>query len=203
MLRAENITHFYGKEKVIDDISLQIEEGSFTVLTGESGSGKSTLLSILSSLLRPTSGTVYYNDVLLDDILDINRFRNETVGFVFQFHYLIPHLSVFENIKLAGKKHIKEIPELLERLGIEKLAHKYPDEISGGQRQRAAIARAVINKPAWLFADEPTGNLDSKNSTIVFELLRQLDTTVIVATHDSSKVLSSDRVIKIKDGKIC
>ena len=203
MLRAEEISHIYGHETILHKITLAIPKNSFTVLTGESGSGKSTLLSILSSLLHPTQGEVFYEDIALEKILDINRFRNETIGFVFQFHYLIPHLTVFENIKLAGRQRTEAIPDLLARLGILKLANKYPDEISGGERQRAAIARALINKPDWLFADEPTGNLDSKNSRIVFDLLRELDTTVIVATHDRSKIRNSDQVIQMQDGRLC
>jgi putative ABC transport system ATP-binding protein len=125
------------------------------------------------------------------------------VGFIFQFHYLIAHLSVYENIALVTKRPRVEVEELLAKLDIAKLIHKYPDQISGGQRQRVAIARAMINRPKYIFADEPTGNLDSKNSKTVFDLLRNLDATVIVATHDLSQILPSDQLISLKDGQLC
>jgi len=133
----------------------------------------------------------------------MDRFRNKHIGFVFQFHYLISHLTVYENIALVSHKSKNDAYEVLEKLGILDLANKYPDEISGGQRQRAAIARAIINKPRYIFADEPTGSLDSKNSQIVFDILRELDATVVVATHELAYVQKSDRIIKLKDGRLC
>ena len=203
MIQAEHISHRYGSEKVLDDVSLDIEKGRFTVITGESGSGKSTLLSILSTLLVPTEGSLSFDGLQSTRIKKIDRFRNESVGFVFQFHYLISHLTVYENVAMVTKAPREKITTLLESLEIGPLADKYPDEISGGQRQRAAIARALINKPRYIFADEPTGNLDSRNSQAVFDLLRALDATVIVATHDHSRILPGDRVIALKDGSIC
>ena len=203
MLRLEHISHEYDKEMILHDISLEIEEKSFNVITGESGSGKSTLLSIVSTLLNPSEGKIYFEGVESSKIPNINHFRNKEVGFVFQFHYLISHLTVYENIALVSKKPKEEIETLLKRLDILTLADKYPDQISGGQRQRAAIARAMINEPKYIFADEPTGNLDSKNSDVVFELLRGLDATVIVATHDHSRILPTDRMITLKDGYLC
>ena len=203
MIEAKSITHFYGKEAVLHDISLTIEEGSFTVLSGESGSGKSTLLSILSTLLRPSHGRIYYDQKDTAEIKKIDAFRNANIGFVFQFHYLIAHLTLLENIMIASRKEKAEGIALLERLGIKHLAHRFPDEISGGERQRAAIARALINEPRYLFADEPTGNLDTKNSEAVFDLLRELDTTVVVATHDTKRIASSDNIIRLKDGRLC
>ena len=203
MLRLEHISHEYDQESILHDISLEIEKKSFSVITGESGSGKSTLLSIISTLLKPTEGKLYFNDVECAEIPNINHFRNQKVGFVFQFHYLIGHLTVYENIAMVTKKPRAEILAMLEKLDIETLADKYPDQISGGQRQRAAIARAMINEPEYIFADEPTGNLDSKNSQVVFDLLRGLDATVIVATHDLSRILPGDRVIQLKDGCLC
>jgi lipoprotein-releasing system ATP-binding protein len=203
MLEVLNVFHEYDNETILHDINFTIESKTFTVITGESGSGKSTLLSIISTLLKPTKGEIFYDGLSSRDISDINRFRNQKIGFVFQFHYLISHLNVYENIAMVTKRSRSEIEELLAKLDIAGLSRKYPDQISGGQRQRVAIARAMINKPEFIFADEPTGNLDSKNSQMVFDLLRALDATVIVATHDLSRILPSDRVIKLKDGKLC
>ncbi len=203
MLKAANITHRYGTETVLHNISLEIETESFNVITGESGSGKSTLLSILSTLLKPTEGEVIYEHTPVEHLSNIDRFRNTQIGFVFQFHYLISHLTVLENVCLASKKPKSEALHLLDKLGIAELADKYPDALSGGERQRAAIARAVMNRPRYLFADEPTGNLDSRNSIMVFDMLREMGTTVIVATHDHSLIKGDDRVIEIKDGRLC
>jgi len=203
MLRLENISHNYDDESILHNISLKLEKNSFNVIVGESGSGKSTLLSIISTLLKPTKGKLYFDKVERADISNINHFRNKKVGFVFQFHYLIGHLSVYENIAMVTKKSKAEIMAMLEKLNIQELAKKYPDQISGGQRQRAAIARAMINEPEYIFADEPTGNLDSKNSQIVFNLLHELNATVVVATHDLSYILANDRIIKLKDGYLC
>jgi len=203
MLHLSNISHEYGKETILHDISLTIENNTFNVITGESGSGKSTLLSIVSTLLKPTKGELFFDTISSDNIPNINHFRNQKIGFIFQFHYLISHLTVYENIAMVTKRSRSEIEALLHTLDIEKLKHKYPDQISGGQRQRVAVARAMINRPQYIFADEPTGNLDSKNSSIVFNLLRELDATVIVATHDLSRIHPSDRVITLKDGRLC
>ena len=203
MLHISHISHEYGKETILHDISLTIENNTFNVITGESGSGKSTLLSIVSTLLKPTKGELFFDTISSDNIPNINHFRNQKIGFIFQFHYLISHLTVYENIAMVTKRSRSEIEALLHTLDIEKLKHKYPDQISGGQRQRVAVARAMINRPQYIFADEPTGNLDSKNSSIVFNLLRELDATVIVATHDLSRIHPSDRVITLKDGRLC
>jgi len=203
MLEVSHISHNYENDMVLHDINFSIQAKSFTVITGESGSGKSTLLSIISTLLKPSKGEVYFDGVSHTKIPNINHFRNQKIGFIFQFHYLIAHLTVYENIAMVTKRPKQEIHFLLNQLDIHDLAHKYPDQISGGQRQRAAIARAMINQPRYIFADEPTGNLDSKNSTIVFNLLRKLDATVIVVTHDHSHLLPSDTLITLKDGKLC
>ena len=199
MIEVKNITHYYGEEKILDNISFTLEKGSFTVLTGESGSGKTTLLSIVSTLLQPTSGEVKYTDIPL---CTLDEMRNKYIGFVFQFHYLIAHLNVYENIKMVTKKKKDEILKVLERLGIESLWNKYPSQISGGQRQRAAIARAIINDPLYIFADEPTGNLDSKNSQSVLEILRGLDATVLLVTHEKSYITKKDNLLYIHDGKL-
>ncbi len=206
MIHANNLIHFYGKERAIDGISLRVAPGEFVALTGESGSGKSTLLAILSTLLRPDSGELRIDGKPAKEWGDLNRFRREYIGFVFQFHYLIPYLSVAENVALAaGRERREAIPELLDRLGVAEIAPKKADEISGGQRQRAAIARAVANAPKILFADEPTGNLDSKNSRKVFDLFRRIaaeGTTLVVATHDRTLAREADRVLEIKDGRL-
>jgi ABC-type lipoprotein export system ATPase subunit len=203
MIEARNIRHSYGNEEVLHGIDLAIEPGSFTVIAGESGSGKTTFLSILSTLLQPESGVLRYGGIGCDEIADMDRFRRENVGFVFQFHYLIDHLRVWENVALAAKGGKAEALAVLERLHIDMLAEKYPNEISGGERQRTAIARAIVNRPRYLFADEPTGNLDSQNSKIVFDLLHEIDATVVVVTHDTSHILPTDRVETMKDGLLC
>ena len=206
MIKIKNLTHYYNKDKALDDINLEINNSEFICFIGESGSGKSTLLSILSTLLKPTSADVYFNNLNYKDIQNIDKFRKENIGFIFQFHYLINYLTVKENIKLANKKaKDDEIKTLLSTLGIENLIDKYPNEISGGQRQRVAIARALINNPKIIFADEPTGNLDSKNSLKVFELFKELSkkgTTIIVATHDKNLAQMANKIYELKDGKI-
>ena len=206
MMKVSNLTHYYNKDLALENINLEIKSGEFIAIIGESGSGKSTLLSILSTLLKPTSGDIVYEKINYKDIKNIDDFRKNNIGFIFQFHYLINYLSVKENINLANEKASKEeIFNLLKLLGIENLIDKYPNEISGGQRQRVAIARALINNPKIIFADEPTGNLDSKNSLNVFELFKTFankGTTIIVATHDKSLAELANKIYEVKDGKI-
>ena len=206
MIKVSNLTHYYNKDLALENINIQIKSGEFVAIIGESGSGKSTLLSILSTLLKPTSGDIVYEGTNYKDIKNIDEFRKNNIGFIFQFHYLINYLSVKENINLANEKASKkEILDLLTLLGIENLIDKYPNEISGGQRQRVAIARALINNPKVIFADEPTGNLDSKNSLNVFEIFKSLcekGTTIIVATHDKELANLTNKIYEVKDGKI-
>ena len=206
MMTITNLTHYYNKDLALENINLEIKSGEFIAIIGESGSGKSTLLSVLSTLLKPTSGDIVYENMNYKDIKNIDDFRKNNIGFIFQFHYLINYLSVKENINLANEKASKEeIFDLLKLLGIENLIDKYPNEISGGQRQRVAIARALINNPKIIFADEPTGNLDSKNSLNVFELFKTFankGTTIIVATHDKSLAELANKIYEVKDGKI-
>ena len=206
MIKVTNLTHYYNKDLALENINLEIKSGEFIAIIGESGSGKSTLLSVLSTLLKPTSGDIVYENTNYKDIKNIDDFRKNNIGFIFQFHYLINYLSVKENINLANEKASKEeIFDLLKLLGIQNLIDKYPNEISGGQRQRVAIARALINNPKIIFADEPTGNLDSKNSLNVFELFKTFankGTTIIVATHDKSLALLANKIYEVKDGKI-
>ena len=206
MIKVKNLTHYYNNDKALENINLEINKGEFICLIGESGSGKSTLLSLLSTLLKPTSGEIFFENTNYKDIKDIDDFRKTNIGFIFQFHYLINYLTIKENIKLANEKATEnEIHNLLKILRIENLSNKYPNEISGGQRQRVAIARALINKPKVIIADEPTGNLDSKNSLNVFEIFKKLSqeqVTIIVATHDKNLAQIANKIYEVKDGKI-
>ncbi|MGH2307961.1 ABC transporter ATP-binding protein [Aliarcobacter cryaerophilus] len=206
MIKVKNLTHYYNNDKALENINLEINKGEFVCLVGESGSGKSTLLSIISTLLKPTKGELFFENLNYKNIKDIDDFRKTNIGFIFQFHYLINYLTVKENIKLANEKATEnEIHNLLKILRIDNLSNKYPNEISGGQRQRVAIARALINKPKVIIADEPTGNLDSKNSLNVFEILKKLSqeqVTIIVATHDKNLAQIANKIYEVKDGKI-
>ncbi|MGE4419370.1 MAG: ABC transporter ATP-binding protein [Sulfurimonas sp.] len=206
MIQASHVSHFYGAEQVLFDLSFEIKNGEFLFLSGESGSGKSTLLSILSTLLKPSSGELFIEGESVLEIKNIDYFRQSKIGFVFQFHYLINYLSVCENIALAALEDKKQnINKILEELGILELSSRYPNEISGGQRQRVALARALVNEPKIIFADEPTGSLDSKNSKIVYSLLAQAvqkGTTVVVASHDMQIENYATQIIRLKDGQI-
>lgn len=206
ILQAGGITHYYKNDLALDNVNFEAKKGEFIAIVGESGSGKSTLLSILSSLLRPTHGELFFEGKAYTLIKDIDAFRQKEVGFIFQFHYLIGYLTILENIKLAAiSKKSTYIDTLFEQCGIEAIKHKYPDEISGGQRQRAAIVRALVNTPKIIFADEPTGNLDSRNSQMIYELFKTLSksgTTIIIATHDRHVSDYADKIIEVKDGKI-
>ena len=206
MIKVKNLTHYYNNDKALENINLEINKGEFICLVGESGSGKSTLLSIVSTLLKPTKGELFFENLNYKNIKDIDDFRKTNIGFIFQFHYLINYLTVKENIKLANEKATEnEIHNLLKILRIENLSNKYPNEISGGQRQRVSIARALINKPKVIIADEPTGNLDSKNSLNVFEIFKKLSqeqVTIIVATHDKNLAQIANKIYEVKDGKI-
>lgn len=206
MIKIKNLTHYYNNDKALENINLEINKGEFVCLVGESGSGKSTLLSIISTLLKPTKGELFFENLNYKNIKDIDNFRKTNIGFIFQFHYLINYLTVKENIKIANEKATEnEIHKLLKILRIDNLSNKYPNEISGGQRQRVAIARALINKPKVIIADEPTGNLDSKNSLNVFEIFKKLSqeqVTIIVATHDKNLAKFANKIYEVKDGKI-
>lgn len=206
ILQASGITHYYKNDLALDNVNFEAKKGEFIAIVGESGGGKSTLLSILSSLLRPTKGELFFEGKAYTLIKDIDAFRQKEVGFIFQFHYLIGYLTILENIKLAAlNKNSTYIETLFEQCGIEAIKDKYPDEISGGQRQRAAIVRALVNQPKVIFADEPTGNLDSHNSHNIYELFKTLSksgTTIIIATHDRNVSNYANKIIEVKDGKI-
>ncbi|WP_041962503.1 ABC transporter ATP-binding protein [Sulfurospirillum cavolei] len=206
ILEARGITHYYKNDLALDNVNFTAQKGEFIAIVGESGGGKSTLLSILSSLLRPTLGELFFEGKAYTQITNIDAFRQKDIGFIFQFHYLISYLTVLENIKLASlNPHDGYVETLLKQCGIEAIQNKYPDEISGGQRQRAAIVRALVNHPKVLFADEPTGNLDSHNSQNIYELFKTLSkggTTIIIATHDRKVSEYADTLIEVNDGKI-
>lgn len=206
ILKASNISHDYNGDIALQNINLEIKKGEFICLIGESGSGKTTLLSILSTLLKPKEGTLFYEEEQYSNIKNINKFRKENIGFVFQFHHLINYLTLLENVQLANDlANTKKIDEIFTLLDIQKIKSKYPTQVSGGQRQRAAIARALINEPKIIFADEPTGNLDSKNAQKVFELFKNLskkETTIIVATHNKDLAKMADKIYEVKDGQI-
>ena len=207
MIEATNLNHMYGNETALQEINISIKQGDFIAIVGKSGSGKSTLLSILSTLLQPTKGDIYLLEKNTKEIKNMDNFRRENIGFVFQFHYLINYLTVYENVTLAMcNKNKKDLETLLKYLGIYELKHKYPYEISGGERQRVAIARALANKPKILFADEPTGNLDSQNSDNVFKMLKEIakknGVTVVIATHDLEQAQNATTIYRMNDGHI-
>ena len=217
ILRVENLTKKYGKGEsevvAVDNVSFSVEKGEFLAIVGSSGSGKSTLLHLLGGVDRPTSGKVYVDgkDIysLNDDNLAI--FRRRQVGIIYQFYNLIPILNVEENITLpcdldGNKVDEKRLNELLKSLGLESRRKHLPNELSGGQQQRVSIGRAMINNPAIILADEPTGNLDSKSSEEIVELLKltnkKYKQTIIMITHNLEIANEADRVITIEDGRI-
>lgn len=203
-----------GKQEVLRGISLSIADGEFVSITGRSGSGKSTLLYVISSLDPPTSGFVEIDGVKINEMptKDLHRFRNERMGFIFQFHYLLPELTALENILMPCRKTRAESSfhqralDLLGDFGLESKADSLPRQLSGGEQQRVAIARALIMKPRYLFADEPTGDLDSVNGDVVMKILRKISsetgTTVIMVTHDLGYAAMADRQIILSDGQI-
>ena len=217
ILRVENLSKVYGKAetevKALDNVSFSIEKGQFVAIIGPSGSGKSTLLHILGGVDKPTSGNVYLDgiDVYAQNDEQLAIFRRRQVGLIYQFYNLIPVLNVTENITLPvlmdGQKVNKEhLRELLQVLRLEERQKHLPNQLSGGQQQRVSIGRALMNAPAVVLADEPTGNLDSKNSQEIVELLklsnRKYNQTLIMITHDENIALQADRIIAIEDGKI-
>ena len=219
-IRATNVIKKYkvGKQiiRAIDDVSVDIHEGEFVALVGPSGSGKSTLLHLLGGLDKPTSGEIVVGGKNVSSMNDhqLSKFRNQTIGFVFQSFYLQPFLTLRRNIEVASMpqrmrraERKLRIESLARQVGLyDRLSHR-PHELSGGQIQRAAIARALLNRPAIILADEPTGNLDSNNSRDIISLFQQIreqyHTTIIIATHDNEIAAQADRVIALKDGRLC
>ena len=217
ILKVVNLSKVYGnaenKIKAVDDISFSVEKGDFVAIVGASGSGKSTLLHLLGGVDRPTKGKVYIDgvDIYAMDNNNLAIFRRRQVGLIYQFYNLIPILDVEENITLPVRLDgvavdKKVLNDLLETLGLEKRRHHLPNELSGGQQQRVSIGRAIINNPAIILADEPTGNLDSKASDEIIALLKKsnekYNQTIIVITHDLEIASSANRIITIEDGKI-
>ena len=217
MLRIEHLSKIYGTGnnavRAVDDVSFSVEKGEFVAIIGPSGSGKSTLLHILGGVDRPTSGKVYMNgqDVYAQNEEQLAIFRRRQVGLIYQFYNLIPVLNVVENMTLPvlmdGRKvNDERLNALLGVLGLNDRRMNLPNELSGGQQQRVSIGRALMNAPAVVLADEPTGNLDSKNSQEIVELLKlsnkKYDQTLIIITHDENIALQSDRIIAIEDGRI-
>ena len=217
ILKVEHLTKIYGsgdsEVRAVDDVSFSVEKGEFLAIIGPSGSGKSTLLHILGGVDRPTSGKVYMNgqDVYAQNEDQLAIFRRREVGLIYQFYNLIPVFDVVENMTLPvlmdGRSVNRErLEELLVTLGLTDRRKNLPNQLSGGQQQRVSIWRALMNAPAVVLADEPTGNLDSKNSQEIVELLRMSNRkygqTLIVITHDENIALQADRVIAVEDGKI-
>lgn len=217
ILEVKNLSKIYGKGetevRALDDVSFSVEQGEFVAIIGPSGSGKSTLLHILGGVDVPTSGQVIINgeDISKLDETALAIFRRRQIGLIYQFYNLIPILTVEENLTLPllldGRKPNKEqINALVEKLGLSHRLNHLPNQLSGGQQQRVSIGRALVNNPAIMLADEPTGNLDSENTKEIMSLLRSFNKehnqTVIIITHDEKIALAADRVISIEDGKI-
>ncbi|WP_214823682.1 ABC transporter ATP-binding protein [Exiguobacterium algae] len=216
--RCRNITRTFSGDGVttnaLSDISISFQEGDLVSITGPSGSGKSTLLSILGTLDLPTEGELFFNGKIINQLnaKELADFRFEKVGFIFQQFHLIPTLTAIENVMapLFGRKVDYDPKEralgLLERVGLSEKADALPSQLSGGQQQRVAVARALIHEPEWLFADEPTGNLDSETGEVIFDLLRELNREkgcgVICVTHDPSIAERAEVQVRMKDGKI-
>lgn len=217
ILQTKNLTKYYGEEplvvKALDGITLQIEQGSFTAIVGTSGSGKSTLLHMLGGLDTPTGGSVVVDGQSLGKMSrsELTIFRRRKIGFIFQNYNLIPNLTIYDNIvlpvELDGRSVDRQyLDKIVSVLGLEGKLERKPNKLSGGQQQRAAIARALITKPALILADEPTGNLDSRTSQEVVGLLqatgRKFHQTIVMITHNDEIAQIADRTIRIEDGQI-
>lgn len=217
ILKVENLVKSYGsgdtKVEALKGINLSIKKGEFVAIVGPSGSGKSTLLHLLGGVDKPTSGKVYINDVDIYNLKekDLSIFRRRNIGLIYQFYNLIPVLTAKENILLPAELDNKKVDnhyldDLLKTLGLFERQNHLPNQLSGGQQQRTSIGRALINRPSIVLADEPTGNLDSKNSKEVLELIKlsvkKYNQTLIMITHDNNIALQADRVITIEDGII-
>jgi len=219
ILELRNVNKIYGTEiqnQVLYDINLSFEEGSFNSIIGQSGSGKSTLLNIIGTLDKATSGDVFINGVNVKNMSSnqLADLRNRTLGFVFQFHYLLPEFTALENVLMpyriqngkVSKEIIKKAEETMKLVGLEKVMNNLATKMSGGQQQRTAIARALINSPKMILADEPTGNLDSDTTENIYELMRNINqemgTTFLIITHDRRIAEKADRIVEIKDGRI-
>ena len=218
-LKVENLKKYYGTKnnitKAVNDLSLEVEEGEFVAIMGASGSGKTTLLNCISTIDEVTSGHIFIDEKDITELKEkeLASFRRENLGFIFQDFNLLDTLTISENISLAliiNKEDVnkveKKVKNIVEKLGIEEILNKYPYEVSGGQKQRCACARALINKPKLILADEPTGALDSKSSRMLLETMdemnEKLNATILMVTHDSFSASFCKRVLFLKDGKI-
>jgi len=214
MLAAKGIVKFYGTLEVLKGVDFSISQGEIVSIAGSSGAGKTTLLHILGTLDNPGQGEIWFGEKRLDTMKskELADFRNKHIGFVFQFHHLLPEFTALENVCvpgwIAGRKTgelEKKAGELLERLGVSARASHKPNALSGGEQQRVAVARALVNNPGIIFADEPTGNLDSTNATSLHNLFKQLrdelNQTFLIVTHNEELAAMSDRVMHLKDGR--
>ncbi len=212
---VNNLSKTFGQLKVVNEVSFEVEKGEFLAVQGPSGSGKSTMLGLLAGLEKPDAGKILINGTevvaLTEDQLAL--FRRHNIGFVFQAFYLIPTLNVVENIafplfpeRLPKKEMLERAKKVAESVGLKERFNHYPNQLSGGEQQRVAIARSLINNPQIILADEPTGNLDSENGRKIVELLCQLNKekalTLVLVTHDDKIAAESDRIIRMKDGRI-
>ena len=216
VLETRELTRVYGERvpvKALDGVTLQIHKGEVVAIVGPSGSGKSTLLNLIGALDRPSTGEVIVNGTPLSQVKNLDRFRGQTIGFIFQSHNLLPTLTARENIEvpmyelpLSGRKRRARANELLGLVGLAQRGNHLPNQLSGGERQRVAIARALANQPAIVLADEPTGNLDSKTTADIMGLLGQLNreqrVTLVIVTHNTEVAAAAQRVSTIRDGKI-
>lgn len=219
LIEINQVTRVFNEpvvNQVLFGVDLQVGRGEFCSLVGASGSGKSTLLNIIGALDRPTDGSILIDDIDIQALSDneLAYFRNQSIGFIFQFHFLLPQFTVMENVLIphliyrgyADRKARMRALELLERVEMSHRKDNKSNAISGGEQQRVAIARALINQPKLVLADEPTGNLDSKNGARVFQLLREINkeyqTTFILVTHDQGMALKCDRIVELKDGRV-
>ena len=217
ILEAQNISKIYHKAgeeiPVLNNLHIAVERGEILVLMGPSGSGKSTLLNILGTLDSDFSGSLIIDELYISNTVDITSIRRQKLGFIFQFHHLLPEFTILENLLIPQMitENYSNVPQnaakdMLKLIGLEERMNHYPNEISGGERQRVAVARAMINTPSIILADEPTGNLDRDNSQKMLKLMVKLKVkykqTFIIATHDQSILDIADRVLYLKDGKI-
>ncbi|HEY4785144.1 MAG TPA: ABC transporter ATP-binding protein, partial [Bacteroidales bacterium] len=213
MIKTESITKSYGTLQVLKGIDLEIPQGQIVSIVGASGAGKTTLLQIVGTLSKPDNGSVWINGVDVHKLREreLARFRNQSIGFVFQFHHLLPEFNALENVcipalinKQSKKKTEAKATEILTFLGLQDRLNHKPDELSGGEQQRVAVARALINDPLVIFADEPSGNLDSQNKqelhNLFFSLRDKFNQTFVIVTHDMGLAEMSDRLIRMHDG---
>lgn len=216
IVETREVVKIYGDGediRALDRVNLKVRRGEFVSVMGPSGSGKSTLLYVLGALARPTSGQVVINGEDLGEVKDLDRFRNQTIGFIFQLHNLIPTMTALENVevplherKISGKERRRRAREILELVGLGDRASHVPNQLSGGQSQRVAVARSLVNEPSLVLADEPTGELDSENSREIIDLMhdmnRRLGTTFLIVTHDPAVARRTERILIMGDGNI-